>query len=275
MSTDFMMEDQKSIWTERVLIKYTGESEQVIVPEEVEVIGEEAFAGCESVKTIVLPEKLTSIGRGAFRDCKNLEKINFPARLRWLDDEAFRGCASLTTIELSGPEIPGPESLSISRKSSLGQAVLSLCGEKCTPVVTTIYCTKHTEVRDYALVVDPWTGDSWMATEGIDYSEYEVYPAGEKETIFHSDYLYMTEEEALRSLKNDKGVPHGLEMEILGQLCFGEHVFLFIDLVRHLDKPYQIQALIRHKDGNPNIYKRINRAELFFLYWMTVPESLM
>ena len=39
-----------------------------IIPDSVTSIGDWAFSGCESLRSVVIPDSVTSIGRGAFRD---------------------------------------------------------------------------------------------------------------------------------------------------------------------------------------------------------------
>ena len=41
-----------------ILKSYTGRQEQVTVPEEVRVVGENAFKGCVSLRKVVLPSGL-------------------------------------------------------------------------------------------------------------------------------------------------------------------------------------------------------------------------
>jgi hypothetical protein len=48
---------------------YTGDETNVIVPEGVTSIGENAFQGCTHIESITLPEGITSIGQWAFSNC--------------------------------------------------------------------------------------------------------------------------------------------------------------------------------------------------------------
>ena len=48
------------------------------VPENVEIIGDEAFGICEELETIKLPASLKSLGRGVFKGCNKLKRIVFP-----------------------------------------------------------------------------------------------------------------------------------------------------------------------------------------------------
>jgi hypothetical protein len=70
------------------------------VPEGVTSIGNSAFYGCSSLRTISLPEGLTSIGQFAFYGCRSLTTVSLPAGLTSIGQSAFSGCSSLTSITL-------------------------------------------------------------------------------------------------------------------------------------------------------------------------------
>ena len=50
-----------------VLVKYTGKDKDVVIPDGVTSIGNEAFWGCGSLTSITLPDSVTSIDDWAFR----------------------------------------------------------------------------------------------------------------------------------------------------------------------------------------------------------------
>ncbi len=68
---------------------------EVILPEGMEVIGDSAFAFCDTMTKIVLPSTLKAIGTKAFSCCSLLEKINFPESLEYIGKDAFEKCTSL------------------------------------------------------------------------------------------------------------------------------------------------------------------------------------
>lgn len=83
-----------------LLLKYLGAESRVAVPEGITVIGEEAFAGNETIDRVILPDSLLEIGSGAFRDCALLQSIAFPPGLRRIGEEAFENCVKLLRIAL-------------------------------------------------------------------------------------------------------------------------------------------------------------------------------
>ena len=63
------------------LIKYTGESQEVIIPDVVKVVGERAFYGLNITK-VTFPEGLIKIEKEAFMDCKMLKEANIPSSVK-------------------------------------------------------------------------------------------------------------------------------------------------------------------------------------------------
>lgn len=58
-------------------------------------LGEGAFWGCSSLKSLILQKGVQKIGKGAFAYCSGLEKIVFPEELTEIGEEAFRDCSAL------------------------------------------------------------------------------------------------------------------------------------------------------------------------------------
>ena len=65
------------------------------------VIPEQAFKGCTSLKEVKLPEMVNGIGKQAFLNCTELESFDFPIGVSYIDEQAFKGCTSLKEIKLS------------------------------------------------------------------------------------------------------------------------------------------------------------------------------
>lgn len=84
-----------------VLVGYYGKDETVVVPEEVTVIGEGAFAhyGPQSnMEYIVLHDGITRIGANAFEDCKKLRTIEIPEKVTKIEAETFNNCNALSKV---------------------------------------------------------------------------------------------------------------------------------------------------------------------------------
>jgi DNA-directed RNA polymerase subunit RPC12/RpoP len=79
---------------------YNGASLEALLPDNVIVIGSEAFSGCSQLKSVEINEGVTTIERGAFKNLTKLEHVTLPSTLKEIGDEAFLGCASLLSVNL-------------------------------------------------------------------------------------------------------------------------------------------------------------------------------
>lgn len=66
----------------------------------VTMIGKEALAGYDRVRSITIPETVTEIGEGAFKNCTGLEGIVIPDAVSVIGAYAFENCTSLQTLFL-------------------------------------------------------------------------------------------------------------------------------------------------------------------------------
>ncbi len=97
-----------------VLTEYVGRKVDVVVPDEVTVIGEKAFF-MQNIRSVVLPEGVTAVMNSAFSFCRELVSVELPAGLVEIGSGAFMNCVSLPSVEL-------PESL-----VSIGAEAFNFC----------------------------------------------------------------------------------------------------------------------------------------------------
>lgn len=85
--------------TEDPVVKenYAGD---VVIPEGVTAIGDNAFLGCEELTDVVIPSTVNSIGNSAFCNCIGLEEITIPEGVTSIGNNAFGGCGNLETIHI-------------------------------------------------------------------------------------------------------------------------------------------------------------------------------
>ena len=84
-----------------VLVKYTGNTPDVIIPSDVTAIGEEAFKDNKFLKSVIITGNVTSIGNCAFYGCQNLEEIVISESVTTIGNLAFYGCNSLEKVVIT------------------------------------------------------------------------------------------------------------------------------------------------------------------------------
>ena len=63
-------------------------------------IGDSAFWGCTSLKSVTIPDSITSIGYAAFRECTSLKSVTIPDSVTSIGNTAFVSCTSLISITI-------------------------------------------------------------------------------------------------------------------------------------------------------------------------------
>ena len=69
-----------------------------IIPKSITSIGDEAFIGSRTLKSISIPDNVKHIGKKAFYWCRNLEFVKLPNYIDKIEEFTFIGCSSLTSI---------------------------------------------------------------------------------------------------------------------------------------------------------------------------------
>ncbi|MBQ7646771.1 MAG: leucine-rich repeat protein, partial [Clostridia bacterium] len=89
------------------ITSYTGDSEDVTVPEEIDggvVTKIKSMSSNAAMKSVTLPETLTVIESNAFKGCKYLSVVSIPKSVGVIGSGAFEGCDSLKTVYFSGTD---------------------------------------------------------------------------------------------------------------------------------------------------------------------------
>ena len=74
----------------------------IALPDNLNSIGNGAFAACEKMSEINLPENLTHIGDSAFSSCKSIKSITIPKSVSYIGQSAFYNWTSEQTIYIQG-----------------------------------------------------------------------------------------------------------------------------------------------------------------------------
>ena len=116
----------------------------ITIPNGVTSIGYSVFSGCTELTSITIPDSVTSIGRYAFYNCAVLPSITIPNSVTSIGDEAFRNCSGLKSITI-------PNSV-----TSIGRYAFSWCTSLTSITIpdsvisigmsTFSHCTSLTEI---------------------------------------------------------------------------------------------------------------------------------
>ena len=74
-----------------------GDFQEVILPDTIRTIGEQAFSNCHNLKFLELPGHLASMGEHAFSSC-DIRSITIPGSLACIPQNAFSACKNLQTV---------------------------------------------------------------------------------------------------------------------------------------------------------------------------------
>ena len=83
-----------------VLINYHGRASEIVIPDGVTCIGEDAFRGHEKLATVYIPNTVVTIGKGAFSGCSSLKVVVIPDGVTTVGSQAFAECSGLKSIIL-------------------------------------------------------------------------------------------------------------------------------------------------------------------------------
>jgi len=120
-----------------VLVKYYGPGGDVVIPDGVTKIDDQAFWQARNLTSVVIPDGVTEIGYGAFLWCDSLTNVIIPASVVKIGDQAFRFCSSLTSMTI-------PDSV-----TELGDGAFS----GCTRLTSMVVPDSVTRIGDYAFSV--------------------------------------------------------------------------------------------------------------------------
>lgn len=82
---------------------YNAEGNEItdlVIPEDVTSVGNNAFARCEGLKSVTFHDNVTYIGSTAFSGCTGLTTVTLPKNMKKLEEYAFSRCSNLTSVTI-------------------------------------------------------------------------------------------------------------------------------------------------------------------------------
>lgn len=126
----------------------------LVLPDGVETTG--GFAGFDKLTEVVLPESIVSINDNAFKGCTLLEKINIPESVKSIGNNAFSGCAGLLSIsvpnnveQIGNGAFAGCMFSTITLPYSLKSVPYGIL-ENCTNLKSVVIQNNTNTIEDYA-----------------------------------------------------------------------------------------------------------------------------
>ena len=137
------------------------EIKDLVIPNSITSIGDEAFAGCSSLTSVTIPNSVTSIGYQAFSGCSSLTSVTIGNSVTSIGYQAFSNCSSLTSVTI-GNSVTSIRDCAFWNCSSLTSITIPN-SVTSIGIDTFRYCSKLTSVI-------------WNAKNCADFSDYTHAP---------------------------------------------------------------------------------------------------
>ena len=77
-----------------------NEITDLVIPEDVTSIGDNAFCNCEGLRSVAFHDGVTYIGCSSFANCTGLTAVELPGALNEIGESAFSRCSNLTSVTI-------------------------------------------------------------------------------------------------------------------------------------------------------------------------------
>lgn len=255
-----------------VLTKYNGTEKNIVIPDGVTSIGNNAFYGNSQIQTVKIPNSVKSIGEGAFQYCNSLKTVSLPNGLEKIEGHVFGYCYVLKNIKIPNTvktvgdgvfnncqkltEIKFPQSV-----TSIGISALGNCYSLKTVVIENKNCTlKYNDM------------DTIFLDDGFDKKAYKKMPdtltikgykgsTAEKIAKEAVTWGFMNKHIKFTDLSSNKSTTYGIKITSSMTVKKGKNATVKITLPKNVSKVSKFQEnLIASKPNQVRItYKSNNK----------------
>ena len=100
------LDDPFLVDTDGTLIAYAGDDSNIVIPDTVKIIGENACSYNNNIKHVTIPDSVTKISTAAFAYCRNITEITIPASVTKIERFAFSNCNQLKNVTFEASDTP-------------------------------------------------------------------------------------------------------------------------------------------------------------------------
>lgn len=194
-----------------VLVKYTGNDHEVVIPQGVTEIGERAFCDCKTLEKVTIGGHVKTLKEHAFHGCTNLKELVLEEGVKTIKYQAFRDCKSLVNLEL-------PNSV-----TSIGKNAFQGCsGLQYVRLSDGLKNLLESVFQDCKKLAEVHFGQS---LKRIDYYAFGDCAALTKITL--SDNLETIDESAFSGCRQLQQIVFGKQLKIIGAYAFSRCNNLF------------------------------------------------
>lgn len=162
------------------------------IPDGFQVIGKNAFKGCDDLIDITIPDSITKIDDCAFYGCTSLKSINIPESVETIGASTFAYCNSLTNITI--PKIV----------ADIGPFAFENCIN-----LTDVY------IESISLHVDEY---AFMGCQNL--SNIEINPFNFTHEVIDNCLIEIASQKVIKGLKNCDKIPADGSAEEIGSFAF-------------------------------------------------------